>query len=128
MKKKAQGFFPKEKVLNDEYEHVQGAIFTDPDDQSGWFYYIWLLDQTVKTDAPLLVSSWPAHGSNVILSRNRHASDCSSSPFDSFHSDSGTVPLIIYFNQAVEGVNSSSITIESSFCTKDSCLETSLTK
>ncbi|KAM1292824.1 hypothetical protein ACFX13_020126 [Malus domestica] len=119
MKKKAQGFFPKEKVLNDEYEHVHDAIFTDPDDQSGWFYYIWLLDQTMKTDAPLLVSSWPAHGSNVILSRNRHASDYSSSPFGSFHSDSGTVPLIIYFNQAVEGVNSSSITIESSFSTKD---------
>ncbi|KAM1014256.1 hypothetical protein TB2_044097 [Malus domestica] len=119
MKKKAEGFFPKAKVLNNEYEHVHDAIFTDPDDQSGWFYYTWLLDQTVKTDAPLLVSSWPAHGSSVILSRNRHSSDCSSSPFDSFRSDSGTVPLLIYFNQAVEGVNSSSITIESSFCTKD---------
>ncbi|XP_048437430.1 geranylgeranyl transferase type-2 subunit alpha 1 isoform X2 [Pyrus x bretschneideri] len=119
MKKKAEGFFPKVKVLNNEYEHVHDAIFTDPDDQSGWFYYTWLLDQTVKTDAPLLVSSWPAHGSSIILSRNRLSSDCSSSPFDSFHSDSGTVPLLIYFNQAVEGVNSSSITIESSFCTKD---------
>lgn len=119
MKKKSQGFFPKEKVLNDEYEHVHDAIFTDPDDQSGWFYYLWLLDQMVKTDAPLLVASWPAHESDVILLRNRRSDDSSFSPFDSFHSDSGTVPLILYFNQAVEGVNSSTITIESLFCTKD---------
>lgn len=119
MKKKSQGFFPKEKVLNDEYEHVHDAIFTDPDDQSGWFYYLWLLDQTVKTDAPLLVASWPAHESDVILSRNMRSDDSSFSLFDSFHSDSGTIPLILYFNQAVEGVNSSTITIESSFCTKD---------
>jgi geranylgeranyl transferase type-2 subunit alpha len=119
LKKEAQGFFPKEKVLSDEYGLVHEAIFTDPDDQSGWFYYRWLLDQTVKMDAPLLASSWPAHGSSVILSRNRNSDDCSLSPFDSFHSDSGTFPLILYFNQAVKGVNSSTVAIESSFCTED---------
>ena len=119
LKKGAQGFFPKERVLNDEYGIVQQAIFTDPDDQSGWFHYLWLLDQTVKMDAPLLVSSWPAHGSNIILSRYRHSDDCSASPFDSFHSDSGTFPLVLYFNQAVKGVNSSTVTMESSFCKED---------
>ncbi|PRQ21176.1 putative protein geranylgeranyltransferase type II [Rosa chinensis] len=119
LKKEAPGFFPKEKVLNEEYGIVQQAIFTDPDDQSGWFHYRWLLDQTVKMDAPLLASSWPAHGSNVILSRNRHLYDCSASLFDSFHSDSGTFPLVLYFNQAVKGVNSSTVAIESLFCTED---------
>lgn len=113
MQRKVQGFFPKEVVLNEEYELVHQALFTDPDDQSGWFYYLWLLDQTVKADAPLLVSSWPACDSNLIILQDRFLDDCALSPFNTFHSDSGTFPLIIYFNQAVEGVNSSTVSVES---------------
>ncbi|KAK1555126.1 hypothetical protein Q3G72_022289 [Acer saccharum] len=108
LKKKADGFLLKEKVLPEEYEFVHQALFTDPDDQSGWFYHLWLLDQTVKVDSPLLVSSWPSHGYDLMLLGD----SCPSSPFTCFHSDSGTFPLVLYFNQAVEGVNSSTVSVD----------------
>ncbi|PON89841.1 LRR domain containing protein [Trema orientale] len=116
LERKVQGFFSKQKALNDEYELVHQAIFTDPDDQSGWFYYIWLLDQTMKIDAPQLISSWPAHGSDVILSRDRCHGDIALSQVHSFRTESGTFPLILYFSQAVEGVSSATVAVESSFC------------
>ena len=108
--------------MNDEYELVHQAIFTDPDDQSGWFYYLWLLDQTMKIEAPILISSWPAHGSDVILSRDRCHGDFASSPFHSFHLDSGTFPVILYFSDAVEGVSSTTVTVESSLCTNNNLI------
>lgn len=119
LKGKVEGFFPKEKVLSEEFELVHQALFTDPDDQSGWFYYLWLLDQTVKSDAPVIDSSWPIHGSSIILSGNKCLEDSSLSSLCSFHYDSQTFPLILYFNQAVEGVNSSTVNVESSFCTNN---------
>ncbi|CAL5430551.1 unnamed protein product [Camellia sinensis] len=67
LEKRAQGSFSKEKVLTEEYDFVHQALFTDPDDQSGWLYHLWLLEQTVKVENPLLVSTWPPHGSNLNL-------------------------------------------------------------
>ncbi|XP_074273209.1 geranylgeranyl transferase type-2 subunit alpha 1 [Silene latifolia] len=96
LKRKAEGFFPKEKILTNEFELVHQAIFTDPDDQSGWFYHLWLLEQTVKEESPWLISSWPAFGSTV-------------SPLHS--ADGNTLPLVLYFSQPVRGVNSSSVTV-----------------
>lgn len=98
--------------IPDEYEIVHQAIFTDPDDQSGWFYHLWLLDQTVNMESPLLTSSWPSHGSSVILS-GAGCLNGSSSNFTTFCSESGSFPLILYFDQAVGGVSSSTVTIES---------------
>lgn len=117
LKKKNEGSLSKEKVLPEEYEFVHQALFTDPDDQSGWFYHLWLLDQTVKVDSPLLVSSWPANGSALVLLGDRHLDGSASSFLTSFHSGSGTFPLILYFNQAVHGVNSSTVTVDYGFNT-----------
>ncbi|XVF56462.1 hypothetical protein PTKIN_Ptkin06aG0122600 [Pterospermum kingtungense] len=114
LEKKAEGFLSKEKVLPEEYEFIHQAIFTDPDDQSGWFYHLWLLDQTVKADSPLLISSWPAHGSDVQLVDRCH-NNSAFSPFTTLHSDSGSFPIVLYFNQPVEGVSSSTVTVESGF-------------
>ncbi|KAJ6745793.1 hypothetical protein OIU74_028456 [Salix koriyanagi] len=114
MKKKVQAFLQKDEVLIREYELVRDAVFTDEDDQSGWFYHLWLLDQTVKAESPLLTSSWPAHGSDITLSGDRYL-DLGSSPFNTYHVDSGSLPLILYFNQAVEGVNMSTVTVSSGF-------------
>lgn len=113
MKRKVEGYFPKEKVLEQEFDHVQNALFTDPDDQSGWFYHLWLIDQTVKSDAPVLISSWPSPGSNITLQGNRCLHGCGSSLLYSTLIDTGILPVILYFNQAVEGINSSTVTVKS---------------
>ncbi|CAN7081628.1 unnamed protein product [Brassica oleracea var. botrytis] len=110
---KAEGFMPNEKIP-DEYKLVHDAIFTDEDDQSGWFYHLWLLDQTVNVETPLLTSSWPSHGSCINLSGGAGClNDSSSSKLTTFCSESGSFPLILYFDQAVSGVSSSTVTVDS---------------
>ena len=111
--KKADGFMPKETIRR-ELDYVHNAIFTDEDDQSAWFYYLWLLDQTVKMETPLHTSSWPSDGSIIILSGpGCFNGSSSSSKFTTFCSESASFPLILYFDQAVSGVSSSTVTIDS---------------
>ncbi|CAI8599131.1 unnamed protein product [Vicia faba] len=117
-KSKAEEFPLEEKVLQ-EYEHVRSAIFTDPDDQSGWFYHLWLIDLTVKNYAPLLVSSWPSHGSNITLNGNNCIYGCGLSLLNSTLSDTRTLPVILYFNQAVEGINLSTVAVKSELLKED---------
>lgn len=58
-------------------------------------------------ETPLLISSWPPHGSRINLSRAGCLNDSSSS------SKLTTFPLILYFDQAVGGVSSSTVAIDS---------------
>ncbi|EOA30025.1 hypothetical protein CARUB_v10013127mg [Capsella rubella] len=109
--KKADGFMPKETIRR-EIDFVYNALFTDEYDQSAWFYYLWLLDQTVKMETPLRISSWPSDGSIIILS-GPECFNGSSSKFTTFCSESGSFPLILYFDQAVSGVSSSTVTVDS---------------
>ncbi|KAL2939469.1 Geranylgeranyl transferase type-2 subunit alpha 1 [Bienertia sinuspersici] len=113
LKRKAEGFFPKEKILSKEYDLVHQALFTDPDDQSGWFYHLWLLEQTITRDSPWLISSWPASNSELVLSTNKSASGCGVLPFSSYSSKEGTIPVILHFDQAVRGVNSATVAVRS---------------
>ncbi|CAN1281654.1 Geranylgeranyl transferase type-2 subunit alpha 1 [Linum perenne] len=110
MNKKAQGFTNREEVLTREYELVREALFTDEDDQSGWFYHLWLLGQTVRSEYPILVSSWPIHGSDITLPAADCLSGCAS-PVNLFSFSSKKFPLILYFNESVEGVNSSTVSV-----------------
>lgn len=118
LKKKAQGF-SKEDILTAEYDLVHNALFTDQTDQSGWFYYLWLLDQTVRINDPQLVSSWPVDGSDLVLSMSSKIHD-----FQEFLTaktgyrirlHGGTFPVILYFNRAVKNVKPSTVHVSSSF-------------
>lgn len=69
--------------LEEEYDLVKNSFYTDPDDQSGWFYYCWLLGQTVAPVSTHVngeqenVNSQEAAGSDVwqlnVLDREIHS-------------------------------------------------------
>lgn len=117
LRQKAEGFDAKGDVLTEEYELVRQALFTDPSDQSGWFYHRWLLDQTVTSDDPKLISTWPSHGSDWNLVTDGNSRYCkllpSSCPKLHYSLQMGILPIILYFNQSVEGVNPSTVTVSS---------------
>ncbi|XP_071722268.1 geranylgeranyl transferase type-2 subunit alpha 1-like [Rutidosis leptorrhynchoides] len=119
LEKKVEGFLSKEQVLPNEYELIHQAIFTDQDDQSGYIYHLWLLDQTVRDTSPLLVSSWPPHGSLVFPFGDQSLKSSVASPLTSIHHDLSALPVILCFNQAVKGVNSNTVVVKSTLCTNE---------
>ncbi|KAH1261225.1 Geranylgeranyl transferase type-2 subunit alpha 1 [Glycine max] len=72
-----------------------------------------LTDQTVRTDPPLLVSSWPYHGSKITLIGDNGLHGFGLSLLSGTLSDTRTLPIILYFNQAVKGISSSTVAIKS---------------
>ncbi|KAL8476964.1 hypothetical protein ACS0TY_029312 [Phlomoides rotata] len=118
LQKREKGYHDKESVLREEFDFVRNALFTDPDDQSGWFYHMWLLDQTLKRE-PLFLSSWPPHGSNLYLSIDCPLNGQQPWPRLHFQSKERKIPLILYFSEAVEGVSSSTVTVEFDYLAVD---------
>jgi geranylgeranyl transferase type-2 subunit alpha len=100
LRKKAKGFLEQENILSDEFELVRQALFTDPGDQSGWFYHLWLVDQISTPHKPYLVSSWPSDESNIKISSN-------------FKEKHERFPILFCFNQQLDCVNLATATVNS---------------
>lgn len=67
---------------------------------NGWFYHLCLLMETARQDAPVIMSSWPRHGSTLLMSSNMAADG---------------VPVILYFSQLAGGVSSYTVTVQCVF-------------
>uniref|UniRef100_A0A0D9WT87 Geranylgeranyl transferase type-2 subunit alpha n=1 Tax=Leersia perrieri TaxID=77586 RepID=A0A0D9WT87_9ORYZ len=103
--KQSKGFESKQKIFSEEFELVIQALFTDPRDQSGWFYHLWLLAQTSSPENPQLIASWPSNGSNCSLS--------SLNSICCYSLKEGILPIVLFFNEPVKGLSSSSVRLNS---------------
>ncbi|KAL5226129.1 hypothetical protein ABZP36_012768, partial [Zizania latifolia] len=114
----SKGFESKQKIFSEEFELVTQALFTDPTDQSGWFYHLWLLAQTSSPDNPQLIASWPSNGAKLSLSSARETNDEQNTP-SSFSSiccyslKEGILPIVLFFNEPVKGLTPSSVSLTS---------------
>lgn len=102
-----------QEILTQEYELVKQAFFTEPEDQSGWFYLLWLLSQSVTPSGPLLTGVWPSNGSLIILNSDVPPKPC----FWSFKAppsrcvcfDHASLLIALCFSEPVLGVDSTTI-------------------
>ncbi|OEL17954.1 Geranylgeranyl transferase type-2 subunit alpha 1 [Dichanthelium oligosanthes] len=110
----SKGFESKQKIFSEEFELVTQALFTDPSDQSGWFYHLWLLAQTSTPENPQLIASWPCNGAKLSFSLAKEKVEQSTVSSIWCHSlKERTVPIVLYFNEPVKGLNQSSVKLKS---------------
>jgi geranylgeranyl transferase type-2 subunit alpha len=117
----SKGFESKQKIFSEEFELVTQALFTDPSDQSGWFYHLWLLAQTSTPENPQLIASWPCNGAELFLSLvGEKAEQNTQSSIWCYSLKERIVPIVLYFNEPVKGLNPSNVKLESDLVfTKD---------
>jgi geranylgeranyl transferase type-2 subunit alpha len=113
----SKGFESKQKIFKEEFDLVTQALFTDPSDQSRWFYHLWLLAQTSSPENPQLIASWPCNDAKLSLFPIRKIDDLnmvlSSSSICCYSLKDRIVPIVLYFDEPVKGLNSSNVKLSS---------------
>ena len=113
----SKGFESKQEIFSEEFGLVTNALFTDPSDQSGWFYHLWLLAQTSSPENPQLIASWPCNDAKLSLFPIRKSDDLnmvsSSSSICCYSLKDRTVPIVLYFDEPVKGLNPSNVKLNS---------------
>lgn len=114
LKQQSKGFESKHKIFSEEFELVIQALFTDPSDQSGWFYHLWLLAQTSTPESPKLIASWPCNDAKLYLSSvGEKAEQNMQSSIWCYSLKERIIPIVFCFDEPVKGLNPSNVKLES---------------
>ncbi|KAL6873789.1 hypothetical protein ACP4OV_013871 [Aristida adscensionis] len=109
----SKGFESKQKIFSEEFELVTNALFTDPCDQSGWFYHLWLLAQTSTPENPQLIASWPSNGAKLSSSLVRENVEQNTlSSVWCYSLKERIVPIVLYFDEPVKGLSPSNVQLK----------------
>ena len=95
--------------LEEEYELVKNSFYTDPDDQSGWFYYCWLLGQTIAPVSTHVNGCWPPAESKIVINSKNSTYTL---PYNKPSVGKlETLPLLLSFSNSVTGVSNGTVSV-----------------